>query len=121
MNVYPRNASAFVTWQSVEGATGYVLQWKSGSQNYSDATRRAVVSSGHIRQAEATSLTNSTAYTFRVYATKSGVEDGVPSAEATATPSTSIDYDLDGGRPYRRADAGAVERDTVGPGTGTAW
>ena len=94
--VHPRNASAFVTWQPVTGATGYVVQWKSGSDSYSDTTRRAVVSSGATRQAAAASLTNATAYTFRVYATKSGVDDGAASTEVTATPvSTNVDYDKD--------------------------
>ncbi len=95
--VYPRNASAFVTWQPVAGATGYVVQWKSGSDSYSTTTRRTVISSATTRQTNATGLTNSTAYTFRVYATKSGVDNGATSTEVTATPvSTGIDYDADG-------------------------
>ena len=97
VNVYPRNASAYVTWQEVDGATGYVVQWKSSGQNYlnTGTTRRNVVSDAK-RVTVATSLTNSTDYTFRVYATKTGADDGEVSAEVTGTPSTSIDYDLDG-------------------------
>ena len=73
-----------VDWTAVTGATGYVIEWKSGSQDY-DSARQVTVSggstvTGNIPESK---LTSTTTYTIRVYATKAGVDTGAASDEAT--------------------------------------
>ena len=72
-----------VSWSAVTGATGYKVQWKSGSDEYA-SSREATVSSGTSHTI--TALTNNTAYTIRVAATNA-TGDGAWSAEVGATPS----------------------------------
>ena len=73
-----------VDWTAVTGATGYVIEWKSGSQDY-DSTRQVAVSggstvTGNIPEGK---LASNTTYTVRVYATKANVDTGAASDEAT--------------------------------------
>ena len=74
-----------VTWDAVAGAGGYKVQWKSGSESYA-AARERTVAGGTTTRDVIPGLTPGTAYTVRVVATRAGVPDGQPSAEATATP-----------------------------------
>ena len=74
-----------------DGASGYWVQWKSGSQNYAFFSRRQVIYEGSIMSYTITGLTAGTAYTVRVTAslvsTTGGVDrEGKPSDEVTATP-----------------------------------
>ena len=71
-----------VAWTSVTGATGYKVQWKSGSQGY-DNTRQATPTTNSHTIA---GLTPDTEYTVRVLATRSSTPDGPASSEATGTP-----------------------------------
>ena len=87
--VLPGNAQLVVTWTAVENATGYVVQWKSGSQGYNTVGRQATVTSGSTTRYTIRSLTNGTEYTVRVIATRTGAADGRPSAEVTGTPFTA--------------------------------
>ena len=87
--VAPGNAQLVVTWTAVENATGYVVQWKSGSQGYNAGDRQATVTSGSTTRYTIPSLTNGTEYTVRVIATRTGANDGPPSAEVTGTPFTT--------------------------------
>ena len=89
VGVAPGNAQLVVTWTAVDTATGYTVQWMSGSQGYNTGDRQAPVTSGSTTRYTIPSLTNGTAYTVRVIATRTGVTDGPPSAEVTATPVTT--------------------------------
>ena len=86
VGVAPGNAQLVVTWTAVDTATGYTVQWMSGSQGYNAGDRQATVTSGSTTRYTIPSLTNGTAYTVRVIATRTGVTDGPPSAEVTGTP-----------------------------------
>ena len=79
-----------VFWNEVVGASGYKVQWKSGSQGYNTGDRQATVPSGSTTSHTITSLTNGTEYTVRVIATRTGSADGPPSAEVTGTPMAAI-------------------------------
>ena len=83
------NAQLVVTWTAVDTATGYTVQWTSGSQGYNTGDRQATVTSGSTTRYTIPSLINGTAYTVRVIATRTGVTDGPPSAEVTGTPVTT--------------------------------
>ena len=75
--------SLTVSWTSVTGASGYKVQWKSGSQGYDSAGRQdTAAGTSHT----ITGLTAGTVYTVRVIATKTNAPDGAPSDEATGTP-----------------------------------
>ena len=65
-----------VRWRSVSGATGYVVQWKSGMQSY-DASRETTTTATLYK---IPNLTPGTTYTVRVSATKAGGR-GRPSVE----------------------------------------
>ena len=79
----PGPGSLAVTWNAVSSATGYKVQWKSGSDGY-----------GPERQASGITATNytipglaaGTAYRVRVFATAADHPDSRPSAEASGTP-----------------------------------
>ena len=79
------NAQLMVYWTAVSNATGYQVQWKSGSQNYNNA-RRALIDSGTTASYTITSLANGTEYTVRVRATRMGYNNGAHSTEVKATP-----------------------------------
>ena len=80
------NAQLVVNWTAVGNATGYKVQWKSGGQSYNTSTRQATIASGSTTTHTIASLTNDTEYTVRVTATRTGFNDGPPSAEMTGTP-----------------------------------
>ena len=86
VGVAPGNAQLVVTWTAVDTATGYTVQWTSGSQGYNTGDRQATVTSGSTTRYTIPSLTNGTAYTVRVIATRTGATDGPPSEEMTGTP-----------------------------------
>ena len=80
------NARLVVNWVAVGNATGYKVQWKSGSQSYNTGTRQATITSGSTTSHTIPSLTNGTEYTVRVTATRTGASEGPPSAEVMETP-----------------------------------
>ena len=80
------NAGLLVNWTAVGNATGYKVQWKSGTQSYDTGTRQATITSGSTTSHTIPSLTNGTEYTVRVTATRMGASDGLPSAEVMETP-----------------------------------
>ena len=86
VGVAPGNAQLVVTWTAVDTATGYTVQWMSGGEDYNTGDRQAPVTSGSTTRYTIPSLTNGTAYTMRVIATRTGVTDGPPSEEMTGTP-----------------------------------
>ncbi len=86
VGVAPGDAQLVVTWTAVANATGYKVQWRSGSQGYDTGDRQAMVTSGSTTSHTIDSLANGTEYTVRVIATRTGANDGLPSDERTGTP-----------------------------------
>ena len=80
------DAQLVVNWTAVDTATGYTVQWKSGGQDYNTDDRQATVTSGTTTSHTITGLTNGTAYLVQVIATRTGANDGLPSAKVTGTP-----------------------------------
>ena len=70
----------------MDTATGYTVQWMSGSQGYNTGDRQAPVTSGSTTRYTIPSLTNGTEYTVLVIATRTGATDGPPSEEVTGRP-----------------------------------
>ena len=85
VGVAPGNAQLVVTWTAVDNATGYTVQWTSGSQGYNSGDRQATVTSGSTTSHTITGLANGTEYTVQVSATRTSANDGPPSSEVTAT------------------------------------
>ena len=85
----PGDAMVTVSWSEVASATGYKVQWKSGTIETFDTApvdnRQQIVSGGATTSAAIGSLTNGTAYTLQVIAFNSW-GDGPASPEAMATP-----------------------------------
>ena len=79
------NARLVVEWTAVGNATGYKVQWKSGSQGYNATDRQPTLASGSTTSHTIPSLVNGTEYTVRVTATRTDANDGPPSAEKTGT------------------------------------
>ena len=71
-----------VSWDLVDDATGYTVEWKSGTQAWDPSRSRQVAS---VRRATIPSLTAGTRYTVRVTATLGQLE-GMSSEEAMGTP-----------------------------------
>ena len=94
-----------VTWSAATGASGYKVQWKSGSQNYDIADRQAIPTGTSHTIA---SLTGGTRYTVRVIATRTNAADSAPSAEASGVPTAAAP-----GKPGNVRAAAAVEGLTV--------
>ena len=78
----------YVGWRAASQATGYTVQWKSGTQSY-DAARQATTTATFLK----IPLTTGTTYTVRVIASKTGVRDG--SVEVMGTTGLT-NYDTDG-------------------------
>ena len=94
VEVEPDSEQLEVSWTAIADANGYKVQWKSGTEAYSDA-RQVMISSGDTTTYTITDLTADTEYTIRVIATKEHADDGEPSEEVTATP-VSPDPDVNG-------------------------
>ena len=86
VSVTSGNAQLAVNWTAVDNATGYKVQWKSVGQDYNTGDRQFTIPSGTTTSHTITSLANGTEYTARVSATRTGANDGPPSAEAKGTP-----------------------------------
>ncbi len=79
-------AALDLSWTATTGASGYKVQWKSGSDDWSATSRQTTSTTA---SATIPSLTNGTIYTVRVAAVND-VGDGVWSDTATGTPSGSV-------------------------------
>ena len=81
-----------VTWNAVNGVTGYKVQWKSGSETYPAADEesathgQATITDGGTTTYDISGLTAGTTYTIRVIATSTNVADSAPSEEVTGVP-----------------------------------
>ena len=80
------NAGLLVNWTAVGNATGYKVQWKSGTESYNTGTRQATITSGSTTSHTITGLTNGTEYTVRVIATRTGATTARPLDEKMGTP-----------------------------------
>ena len=76
-------ASIDLNWTATAGASGYKVQYKSGSQDWSSTRQFTPTTNSH--NVASTYLTANTAYTFRVAATNTA-GDGLWSDEVVATP-----------------------------------
>ena len=74
-----------VSWNTVSGADGYKVQWKSGSDQF-DSSRQHVVTGGDTINYTISNLAPGTEYTVWVIATKAHADDGTPSPEMTGIP-----------------------------------
>ena len=72
-----------VSWQAVEGATKYMVEWRTASQTYGAAARQAEVTGAMTYSVEP--LENGMEYMLRVKA-GNDVGYGPASDEVTATP-----------------------------------
>ena len=89
VSVAPGNARLAVNWTRVDHATGYKVQWKSGSEGYDTGDRQAAVTSGSTTNHTILNLNNGTEYTVQVIATRTGANDGPPSTEMTSVSTTA--------------------------------
>ena len=103
------DARLVINWTAVDNATGYKVQWKSGSQGYNTGSRQSTVTSGTTTSHTITGLVNGTEYTVRVSATRTDANDGPPSAEAKGTPAAP-------GVTVSKTALTVTEQDTTGDG-----
>ena len=76
-----------VSWDEVSGASGYKVQWKSGTEEFNATDRQHEITGGSTTTYTIPSLAPGTEYTVQVSATKANARvDGAPSAPVTATP-----------------------------------
>ena len=95
VNVTPGVQSLTVSWNSVTNASGYKVQWNSGSQSYNEADRQLTVS-GSTTTHTIMGLTAGTEHTIRVIATIQNADNGTPSDEVTATPKAATPGQVSG-------------------------
>ena len=81
VRVTPGDAQLLVEWRAVDNATGYMVQWKSGIEDYNTGNRQYTVTSGSTTRYTIPNLTNGTEYTVRVIAIRTGANNGLPSRE----------------------------------------
>ena len=87
VTVTPGVESLIVSWNPVDAASGYKVQWRSGEQDYDPTARQARIGfPGYVIPG----LVPGTEYTVRVIATRTGASDGKPSEEATGTPLAAV-------------------------------
>ena len=82
--VTPGTGALTVSWEPVDGADGYKVQWRSGDQTFGTARERIVDRS--TTEVTIPNLTPGVQYFVRVIATKTGTGDGRPSTIETGTP-----------------------------------
>ncbi len=87
----PGDRSVTIEWSpptddGSSAITGYKVQWRSGTQEYSSSRQRGVAAD--VSEYEVTGLVNGTEYEVRVVAVNA-VGDGEPSMGASATPATT--------------------------------
>ena len=87
VEVDPAIESLVVSWDAVESADGYRVQWKSGTEAFEGggSRERVLAGAGTITHT-IPNLTAGVEHTVRVIATRTGTNDGPPSAEVTGTP-----------------------------------
>ena len=87
VEVEPAIESLAVSWNAVEIADGYKVQWKLGNEVFEGGgARERVVAGAGTTTDTIPDLTAGIEYTVRVIATRTGTNDGPPSAEVKGTP-----------------------------------
>ena len=86
VEITPGGAELVVEWTAVDNATGYKVQWKSGVEAFNTGDRQATVASGATISHTIPNLANNTEYALQVIATRTGANNGPPSAEVKGTP-----------------------------------
>ena len=97
VTVKPGVESLAVSWNRVDGADGYKVQWKSGDEEYDEEecppptnARQACVPGADTTSHTIRNLVPGTEYTVRVIATTAGGADSPPSDEDTGTPQEAV-------------------------------
>ena len=85
VKVTPGAEELTVTWDPVDGSTGYTVQWKSGEEDWDPATRQASGSQITGESYTIGSLMGGTQYSVRVFASNAG-GDGAHSATELGIP-----------------------------------
>ncbi len=75
-----------LSWDTVQGANNYLLQWKSGNQEYVNTGRRSLV--GNVTSATPTGLSPGTTYTYRLTALNTATDPDTELAQAEASGTT---------------------------------
>ena len=78
-----------VSWGTVVDADGYRVQWKSAAQEYNETDRQRTVSGGSATSYAIGGLTPGLQYEVRVIARRDHAPEGLPSAEASGTPTAA--------------------------------
>ena len=92
--VTPGVKSLTVSWEAVDGAAGYKVQWKSGQEDYDPGARQATADGPDRTRVTIGELTPGVEYTVRVIATTDAGAEGAPSDEATGTPLRDIEVNV---------------------------
>ncbi len=79
-----------VDWDESTNAGGYIVQWKSGTQAYSDTDRRHVIASGSTTTYTIPGLDPSTEYDVQVIATRDESEPSAASMQKSETPLSAL-------------------------------
>ena len=84
--VEARVEGLYVTWNQVDNADGYKIQWKEATATDYPADNELENAGKETAETSISPLTAGTAYTVRVIATRTGADDGVPSDAGMGTP-----------------------------------
>ena len=105
-----------VSWNAVPAADGYRVQWRTGSESFG-ADRERVIGDGNVTEITITGLEAGTEYHVRVVATRTGVADAQPSAEARGTARAPAPAQVTGVRVEEEVESLAVSWNEI-PGAG---
>ena len=86
--VTPGIGQLTVSWNPVDDANGYKVQWRSAGETFGTARERVV--GGSVTQDTIPNLTPGTQYFVRVIATRTGTDDGTPSNAESGTPLAAV-------------------------------
>ena len=75
-----------VSWTAVANADGYLVQWKSGAQDFGGGRESTTSGTSHT----ITGLSPETEYSIQVIATRTGVANGLPSTPAVTARTLAI-------------------------------
>ena len=78
-----------VSWTAAKGATGYKVQWKSGSETFGSSRQNTATETSNT----ISNLTAGVTYTVRVIGTHANTPDGAPSDDATGVPLAGVSID----------------------------
>ena len=100
-----------VDWDAAANADGYVVQWKSGDQEYNTGDRQATVTDSSTRTYTITGLTGGTEHTVQVTATRTNADNGEASSGTTGTPREAKPVKVTGVSADKTATVGELKVD----------